>query len=291
MLPFTPRPAVTRHGEQVFAGRCAKCHGVGDTGPGPGTPVAKWSTLQDPIELTYEMWDHAASMKKECSASGTWAKLEGDDFRNLSAYLQGVQKAPRHGAAPASSLENGKILTAQHCGSCHGGSNSFAASLPRNNTLTEIGAATWNHVPLLKAVPTVSPGDFREIVAYVWELQYRGPDGTASRGQQVFESKRCIACHRSPSAETPLSPRHGKAFTPYSMIALGWGSGREMHRQMEEKGVAWPTLSPDDVSDVVAFMNTLTRWPGKPFVELSPAGGQRVRRQGADRQPRRKTLS
>lgn len=258
-LQFFDRPAVARQGGKVFGSICANCHGVGTNNPGPGKPVPEWARLEDPIALVYQMWNHASSMKKEFAARGAWKKLSGRDLLDLTVYFQSVQNIPQNEQGSLPDPVEGKGLTAQHCGKCHGGSDSFAAMV-HNKTLMDIGAATWNHVPLMESVPVLSPGDFRKIVGYVWELQYRGPAGVASLGERVFDGKGCTSCHRSPGAkQTPLNPRPGKTFTPFSMVALSWGSGREMHRQMQEKGVRWPRLSPDDVSNLVAYLNTLGR--------------------------------
>jgi mono/diheme cytochrome c family protein len=257
-LQFIDRPALARDGGKVFESRCANCHGVGTSNPGPGKPVPEWTRLEDPIALVYQMWNHASAMKKEFTGDRAWKKLGGSDFLDLTVYLQSIQNVPRNAQASLSDSSEGRFLTAQHCGTCHGGSDSLAA-LVHNKTLMDVGAATWNHVPLMESMPVVSHDDFRKIVTYVWELQYRGPGGVASRGERVFASKGCSSCHRSPANQTPLNPRPGKTFTPFSMVALSWGSGREMHRQMQEKGVRWPRLSPDDVSNLVAYLNTLGR--------------------------------
>jgi mono/diheme cytochrome c family protein len=253
-LQFFDRPALARRGGRVFRSECASCHGVGTNDPGPGKPITEWTRIQDPIALVYRMWSHASVMK-EAFGDGPWKRLDGEDFLDLTVYLQSVQNVPRDEQVTLPDTAEGRFLTAQHCGTCHGGSDTFAAFVT-NKTPMDIGAATWNHVPLMESAPVLPPDDFRKIVAYVWELQYRGPTGVASRGELVFGDKGCISCHRSPGNQRPQSPRAGHTFTPTSMVALSWGSGREMHRQMQEQGVPWPQLSPDDVSNLVAYLNT-----------------------------------
>jgi hypothetical protein len=43
------------------------------------------------------------------------------------------------------------------------------------------------------------------------------------------------------------------------MVALGWGQARAMHQQMLDKGRAWPTLSPESMNNLVAYLNSLPR--------------------------------
>jgi hypothetical protein len=43
------------------------------------------------------------------------------------------------------------------------------------------------------------------------------------------------------------------------MAAIAWGSNRQMRRKMWDNAVAWPTLSPEDISDLVAYLNYVSR--------------------------------
>jgi cytochrome c551/c552 len=259
-LQFSGRPALARRGERLFElKQCANCHVAANGDSSFAKPVSAWARLDDPIELISQMWNHASSMKKEFTGRGGWKKLSGRDVLDLTVYLQRIQNIPRNTGFSLPNAQEGRALVAEHCGKCHAGQDSLAAIL-RNKTLMDIGAAVWNHGPLMETMPVIPAADMRKMVAYVWELQYRGPSGVASRGERVFENKMCISCHRSPTPKgAAQSPRPGKTFTPYSMAALGWGSGREMHNQMLEKGIRWPHLLADDISNLVAYMNTLNR--------------------------------
>lgn len=260
-LQFFDRRASALRGARLFESKhCAECHSMKNRSPGKA--VAAWAPVDDPVMLVSQMWTHASTMKKQIAARKGWSKLSGRDLQDLTLYFQSVQKllqVPRKTRISLPDPAEGRIMVGLQCGKCHAGSDSLAV-LVRNKTLMDIGAAMWNHVPRVQAVPAISPDDMRKVVAYVWELQYRGPAGIASRGEVTFMEKGCISCHRTPTPkQTPQSPRPGKTFTATSMVALGWGSGREMHRQMLEKGITWPQLSPEDISNLVAFMNTLNR--------------------------------
>jgi mono/diheme cytochrome c family protein len=225
----------------------------------PGKAVAAWAPVDDTVMLVSQMWNHASTMKREITARKGWSKLSGRDLQDLTAYFQSVQKLSGNTRISVPDPAEGRVVVGLQCGKCHAGSESLAVMV-RNKTLMDIGAAMWNHVPRVETVPVISLDDMRKVVAYVWEIQYRGPAGIASRGEVTFMDKGCISCHRTPTPkETPQSPKAGKTFTASSMVALGWGSGREMHRQMLEKGITWPQLSPEDISNLVAFMNTLNR--------------------------------
>lgn len=117
-----------------------------------------------------------------------------------------------------------------------------------NTTWMDIGASMWNHVTLMRHVPQVSEPDMRKILAYVWELQYRGPQGKPEDGKGTFAQKGCSSCHGDRAI--------GKTVTPASLAAIGWGEGRRMHQRMLEQGISWPQLSAQDIADVVAYLNS-----------------------------------
>jgi mono/diheme cytochrome c family protein len=119
----------------------------------------------------------------------------------------------------------------------------------RNKTWMDIGAGIWNHSQKMPTVRMASPDDMRRVLAYVWQLQYEGPPGDRLLGQKAFTERRCIECHQG-----PLKQR-GR-ITAFSIVAAGWGPARQAHHQMLERGLPWPNLSPADVSNLVAYLNS-----------------------------------
>jgi hypothetical protein len=39
-------------------------------------------------------------------------------------------------------------------------------------------------------------------------------------------------------------------------VAAGWGPTRQAHHRMLTQGVPWPNLSPADVANLVAYLNS-----------------------------------
>jgi hypothetical protein len=106
------------------------------------------------------------------------------------------------------------------------------------------------------ALPMVEPEDMREISAYVWQLQYEGPKGTVAGGARVYADKGCVVCHKDPETGEPVFGRGDKLYTPYSMMSLGWNHGVRMQQDLKKKDMAWPRLSPGNMSDLVEFINS-----------------------------------
>jgi len=251
-------PAELRRGRQVLQEkRCTECHSVPNaTSPASptGKPAVAWS-VGDPVQLAFEMWNHGRAMRE--SAKGSWKTLSGRDLLDLTAYVQNLQKTVPNREFSLPEPATGKPLFEQNCARCHRGPASLSTLL-RNTTWMDIAAAMWNHVPNMPATPFVSAGDMRKILAYTWELQYMGPPGSIMRGQRTFEQRKCGVCHSDATTKPSLSPRPGQIFTPFSMVALGWGHGRKMHQEMIGKGVRWPRLTSTEVSNLVAYLNSLS---------------------------------
>ena len=253
-------PAQTRRGLEVFNSKgCADCHSLAMPSRGPGPPVSAWKSVDDPAALVVQMWNHASSMKETFAAhKRDWPKLDGRDFGDLAAYVQYVQKLAPERRLSLPEAATGKLPFTRNCQQCHRGRLALDARLA-NKTFLDIGAGVWNHVPLMGAFPTVPEADLRKILAYVWDVQYRGPEGNVSRGELAFTAKGCIGCHSDAQTGAVVSPRAGKVFTPFSMAEIAWGWNQQMHRKMGDKAVPWPTLSPEDMSDLVAYLNSVSR--------------------------------
>ncbi len=257
-LQFSERPAEVTRGKLVFKSKeCSACHSLTAPARGPGKPVAEWAEMDDPVVLVYGMWNHSSSMGKEFTRrKKPRPSMTGRDFMDLTAYLQYVRKLPPESRLSLPDASTGRLDFAENCAKCHTGPMALE-KLVNDRTWMDLGAAMWNHEPSMKPAPALPLEDMRRILAWVWEAQYQGPHGSPKAGERVFAEAGCVDCHRSPANGAPMSPRTGEKFTPWSMVALGWGPAREMHRQMLEKGMAWPKLSPANMNDLVAYLNSL----------------------------------
>ena len=256
---FFEVPGEAERGRYVFVTKhCADCHSLSEPSQGPGDAVSNWKSLGDPVLLLQQMWTHQAAMEKAVTSKQKgWVELTGQDLTDLSLYLRNLpqNRKPRAEFSlpdPASGEEPFKAT----CAGCHkGGSMSLDKRLG-NMTLAEVTAAIWNHAPRMKAAPATNPEDMRKIVAYVWEQQYLGTAGNAAKGKHAFEAKRCSTCHAAGEAGAPKLPSGNKSFTSVAMISVLWTHGPQMLERMRERGVPWPNLSADDISNLVAYLDS-----------------------------------
>jgi mono/diheme cytochrome c family protein len=257
-IRFFEKPGEAERGKQVFeAKHCAECHALNQTDGGPGHPVSTWKSLNDPILLVHDMWDHVEAMQNALAERKRgWVTLSGQEMTDLLLYLQNIPQTPK--AAAEFSLPDpasGEAAFKATCIGCHSGSMSLETQLS-NMTLLDVAAAMWNHIPKMKDAPRTSQEDMRKIVAYIWERQYLGPPGNPGRGARTFEAKRCVVCHNDPQSGAPKLPSGNVGYTTSSMIHVLWTHGPQMLDKMKQKGLAWPHLSADDVSNVVAYLNS-----------------------------------
>jgi cytochrome c2/mono/diheme cytochrome c family protein len=253
-LQFSEPPAEVGRGKQVLESkRCTDCHSLSQTPTARGPSVQNWAHMDDPVVLLYQMWNHASTMKRTFASNKIeWKTLTGRDLMDLTAYVQNVQRLVPTREFSLPPPEGGKPLFDALCGLCHRDLMSLAMRL-RNKTWMDIGAGIWNHSQKMPTVRMVSPDDMRRLLAYVWQLQYDGPPGSGVLGQKVFVEKGCAECHKDPR---PAGKLGGKRVTAFSLVAAAWGPARQAHQRIVDRGSPWPTLSPADVSNLVAYLNS-----------------------------------
>ncbi len=237
-------PAGTEaRGERAFEQRgCAACHSAG-----PGNPVENWRGIRDPFALVQQMWNHESLMRDSREKRGVmFEKLSSRDLADLTAYAsKGAAKA-----SPTTLPETtrGEALFKANCGACHPGIVNLQKRL-QDRTPTEVAAGLWNHAASMQTVPLLAGNDMRAIVGYIWNLQFQ-ESGDAARGAKTFQDKKCDTCHAQMA-------RGERVYTAYSMISLWWAHGPLMQADAAKKKARWPSLSADDVSNLVAYMNKI----------------------------------
>jgi len=256
---FFDPPRDAARGAVVFEEKgCSTCHSLSPTerGPakGPGMPVARWNAVSDPVLLVQQMWNHATSMKGALAARHMgWVPVTGQDLLDVSAYLDSlpvIHAGPERFSLPAPA--SGERLFSARCAVCHQGTLSLERRMA-NLTLTDVAADMWNHAPRMIG-PVLNPAEMRQIVAYVWERQYLGPPGEVAKGREVFVQKSCAGCHEGPAAMA--SARGEWVYTPLKMVGTAFAHGPGMLQKITAAGGKWPVLSPEDVADLVAYLNT-----------------------------------
>jgi cytochrome c2 len=185
-------------------------------------------------------------------------------------------------AAQAGDAQAGAAaLKERQCTVCHsvaGRGGSLAPDLARRSrgdfTPATLAAMMWNHGPamwramdqLSLAVPALGSDEVLDLYAYFFWLRYFEPPGDAGRGRVVFVSKSCNQCHAlvvtngtGPGKPVPQWPA---ALTdPVLWIQNMWNHGGEMSRELQNKGIAWPRFTVQEMTDLMVYLLNL---PGLP---------------------------
>jgi cytochrome c551/c552 len=181
------------------------------------------------------------------------------ELTDMLVYLQNLPET-RHLAAsfaftPSDSGE--KLFQSKGCAGCHIGKLALESRL-QNQTLTEIAVDMWNHQPGMKnPPPSLSTEEMRQILAYIWARQYFQGGGSAYRGKKIFSLKSCATCHNDPASGAPKLAR-SEDYSAITMVAALWNHGPRMLESMTRKKLAWPRFTAQQMSDLIAYLNSLT---------------------------------
>jgi mono/diheme cytochrome c family protein len=257
---FFEQPGDAGRGKQLFASkRCADCHGI-EKSPNPAAPpVAKWGSLADPIVLAQQMWNHGSGMKEELAKRKIpRPTLTAQELTDMLVYLQHLPETRNEtlNFTFPSSDKGEELFRAKGCAGCHTGALAFETVL-KNQTLTQIAAAMWDHQPLMKTPsPTLSEDEMREIVSYIWARQYFEGNGSAERGKRVFSEKHCATCHDDSSSGAPKLPTTKGGYSDITMVSTLWMHGPQMLDMMNARKLEWPRFTAPEMSDLIAYLNS-----------------------------------
>jgi mono/diheme cytochrome c family protein len=116
----------------------------------------------------------------------------------------------------------------------------------------------WNHQPnMIQPPPELSQEEMRQIIGYLWGLQYLRGQGSADRGKRVFEAKGCATCHNDPASGAPNLAKGRDAYSDVTMVGALWQHGPRMLQLMTEKKIAWPRFTAPEIADLIAYLNSL----------------------------------
>jgi cytochrome c2 len=260
---FFEQPGDAGRGKHIFSERgCVTCHNPGKPAT-PGIqplPPSAWTAITDPIELAAAMWNHAPQMQAEVARAGKrWPELSGQDLSDLLVY---VRNGPRRGKTEAhftvsAGSEGAALFQSKGCAACHSSGKSALSERLRGLTLTAIAARMWNHAPLMKAQPVrLEPAEMRELLSYLWARPFFEDRGSVAGGRKVFAAKHCVTCHDDPASGAPrITPRPG-GFNGITMVSALWKHGPTMLNRMKSENIAWPHLDPQEMSNLISYLNS-----------------------------------
>lgn len=261
-------PGDAARGKYQFSDKtCESCHGLTSPVNDKAKPVAKWTTLGDPVSVVSAMWVHSPEMRNELQRRNKqFPTMTAQELTDILVYLRNATPARN---TPASfmittSARAEQLATQKGCVSCHKDPKVSLSKSLTPLTLTAVAAAMWNHASMKvnqKDIqhPKIEPEEMRELVGYYWAAQFFQGTGVAARGKKVFTAKRCATCHAGGGAGPVLSAKAG-TWNGITMVSGLWRHGPTMLSRMEKDHIPWPVFKVGEMDDLIAFMNSA---PGK----------------------------
>jgi len=284
-----------------FAKGCFGCHAVNGHGGTVGPDLARLSGERSFYHLAATLWNHIPDMRREMTRRDLQGpRLTSWEAADLMAFLYWLD----YFDAPGDSVRGARLFRDRQCMGCHqvrglgGVRGPDLGVLALSRTPIMIAAGMWNHAPAMASAmrslgirrPTFTGRELRDLLAYLEGPGGGLPSGTlyvvpgqASRGELLFQQKRCIGCHQVAGTGGRIGPDLGAERRYGSVLdfaAAMWNKGPRMIEAMEASGVPIPALRPDEMADLVAYL-----YAGRYFGDAGVAsrGEQLVRTGGCDR--------
>jgi mono/diheme cytochrome c family protein len=180
-------------------------------------------------------------------------------------------------AVVAADSERGAALfESLSCIRCHSVNGEGGKAAPdlgrlvdRNFTPATLAATMWNHAPTMWAsmqASDIHAGDLDEqaaadLFAYFYSARFFEPPGDAGRGKRVLE-RDCARCHGMKTSTDPAIPTvmdWKSVNSPFELVATIWNHLPGMEAAAARKRAALPTLSGQDLVDLLVYVRDLPR--------------------------------
>jgi mono/diheme cytochrome c family protein len=271
----TDRPGDAGAGKLVFEIKsCVRCHSVRSQGSTTAPDLSTVAAGEGSVAWTRAMWNHAQSMVDTVrQAAGEWPHFSGSEMNDLLAYVNGSTGPSKAAYLSSQSAERGWAVFQAKCMQCHsvgGQGGKIGPSLGPETDLplstSQFAGVLWNHAPAMiaqvramhTALPKFENNEMADLQAFLASLRYFEPSGSPLLGQTAFNARGCAHCHGSNAEGTHSAPRlrpRSDSFTTLSFATALWSHSSKIVTRAEELGVPWPVLEPNDVGNLVSYLN------------------------------------
>ena len=124
--------------------------------------------------------------------------------------------------------------------------------------MADFAAAMWNHAPQMRAsAAEIEPGEMSRLVGYLWSIQYFDDRGDPVRGNTLVTQKGCTSCHGAAGSAAPAFSSLAGQLDSISFVSATWRHGPAMWEQLKAAGKEWPRFERRELSDLLAYINSL----------------------------------
>jgi mono/diheme cytochrome c family protein len=273
-------PGNVKEGWKAFTTKkCNLCHSIlgegGKGGPDLGT-LPEFYVSQ--AQLAALMWNHGPEMWGRMAAKKIpFQKMERKEMADLFAFLYFI----RYMDEPGDPQKGKALMEAKGCMKCHTVKEGAKGDLSRWGMYVNPilwAQMMWNHGPQMEAemktkgIPLVEfkGSEMVDLIAYIRTLSskvekvYLSP-GDPQTGERLFARKGCVQCHPH-GGNLDLTKKKDFPRTLAQLAGMMWNHSHKMWRGMKEKGIDLPSLSPQEMSDMTAYLFSTHYFdePGNP---------------------------
>jgi mono/diheme cytochrome c family protein len=228
--------------------------------------------------------------------------------RLLAFVLAACVSAPAATLA-MDSARGEKLFDTLACVECHGVNGKGSRIAPdlgrlmdRNFTPAALSSTMWNHAPAMWTAMgerRIRSGDLDEqaagdLFAYFYSARFFEKPGDAARGKRVFNERGCAGCHalnppsdadvaralvpavsRLVSTPVPGAPpvaQWDALADPVSLAEAMWNHAPRMLAAAGAKHRAWPSLSGQDLTDLLVYLRNLPATRQRPVSFQTSSG-------------------
>jgi len=268
LLPGNPL-----EGSRLFTGKgCPRCHAVYGVGGSAGPDLGQGILKRPLLDIAGVMWNHSPGMahvfQEQQAIRPQFKPAEMASLLSFLYYL-GSLDAPGDAAAGA------RLFREKQCQTCHSLGGKGGTHGPKLDGYSRyaspiyLTASLWNHgkamAGLMEALhvarPTFEKNDIPDLLAYIRsagggvERVYVQP-GNPQRGEKLFRVKRCAECHSIDGRGSKVGPNLQATLKGSLMTIAGamWNHGPKMWAKMAERGIAVPSLTTEEMSDLTSYL-------------------------------------
>lgn len=251
---------------------CTQCHAVWGRGGILGPDLATAVTGKNWLDLVGDFWNHTPRMIDAMTHKGhAWPALDRSEMADLLSYLYYLRLFDEPGDAKRGLT----AWTRLRCGACHslggqGGSHGGALdAFSAYPSAVRLAQAMWNAGPAMQrdqmgsgiSIPQFSRGEMADIQAHIRAQGVRNdrkvellPLPDPARGAAVFQSRRCIACHRPGGGEGPDPGSSVINKTVSEISGILWNHSYAMNDRMRARGIPFPRFEQTEMADLIAYL-------------------------------------
>jgi mono/diheme cytochrome c family protein len=172
-------------------------------------------------------------------------------------------------------MAGSQVFGSKGCVKCHsvnglGGTlGPDLGHIAERRSLYDLAATMWNHLPRMGQQmqelgierPQLSEREAADLVAFLFTLDYFDPPGDSEAGEHLFDEKKCVVCHQvgvHGGVAGPSLDHLGQYGSPILVAAAMWNHGPGMQAMMEDKGIERPTFSGSELTDLIAYLESIS---------------------------------